>query len=198
MAKGKKIPPIVFSPADFLGQKVIVHGRASNRDGRAWLTGPGWEIEVLRGDVWSDGILGAQVALAGVICKDPHAARLQIKQYRVRRDGLEGQVNRHVELRGRALDQGGRWFLELEYNWQNVLVENMNRLVAAHAIPFGATVEVRGVLRKEQHRDEIDNPNCAKMKEQYIVREASYTVVDDFLPIERVQEPCPWSIGAGH
>jgi hypothetical protein len=193
VVKGKKVPPITFAPADFLGQKVLLHGRAENNDGRAWLKGPGWEIEVLRGDVWSESVLGARIVVTGVVGREPGAQPLYIKECRVRRDHLEGQTDRRVELRGEARDMGGRWFLYC--NGQNVLVENMDHLVAAGKFGFREVIEVRGVLRRERLRDEIFKPNSAELKDQYIVREAACSPTDDVLPIERVDEPCPWSVG---
>jgi hypothetical protein len=192
VAKGKRIPPIAFSPADFLGRKALVHGTARNRDGRAWLAGPGWEIEVVRGDVWSGSILGARVAVTGAIYKESSGPALQIREYRVRRDGLREQIGRHVELRGEVKDSNSFWFLF--YGSRDVLVENMDRLVAAHSLDYGSAVEVRGILRKERLPNQISS---GPPKEQFIVREASCAPVNDLLPIERLEEPCPWSIGAG-
>ena len=97
-----------------------------------------------------------------------------------------------MELRGEVKDSNSFWFLF--YGSRDVLVENMDRLVAAHSLDYGSAVEVRGILRKERLPNQISSgpPN-----EQFIVREASCVPVNDLLPIERLEEPCPWSIGAG-
>jgi hypothetical protein len=193
VVRGKKVPPITFAPADFLGQKVLLHGRAENKDGRAWLKGPGWEIEVLRGDVWSESMLNARVLITGVVGRDPGGKATYIRPCRARRDRLEDQVGRRVDLRGEAIEFNWRWCLR--HNGQDILVENMDRLAKASSLDLHMPVEVRGVLRKEMLRDEVFGGKNDPPKERYIVREATCTPVDDLLPIERVEEPCPWSIG---
>jgi hypothetical protein len=194
VVKGKKVPPIAFCPADFLGQKVIVHGRATLRNGRARLTGDGWEIEVLGRDVWPSSLVNARVAVTGLIGKGPGAELLHITNDRVCRDHLEDQIGQRVALRGRAADSNWRWYLW--YNGEEMLVENMDHLAAEGSLELHTAVEVRGVLHKERLRDEIFGERSDEPEERYIVREASCTRVEDLLPIEIMGEPCPWSIGA--
>jgi hypothetical protein len=202
VVKAKKVSPIAFVPADFLGRNVLVHGKAVNIDGKAWLTGLGWKIKVLGTDMlgtnrWQEPFLNARVQIVGTIGKDPDANFLHIARRLkspIQRDHLEDQVNQPVELRGEAMDSARHWYLR--FNAQNVLVENMDKLVAARSIEHRQPIEVRGVLHKERLRDEISDDKNAKPQERYIVREASCSRVDDFLPIERINEPCPWSIGA--
>ena len=71
-----------------------------------------------------------------------------------------------VELRGEARDSNTCWFLW--FHCQDILVENMDRLVAAHSLGYGSLVEIRGILRKERLRDEIDHPNNPELKERCI------------------------------
>ena len=194
VVKGKKIAPIVFRPDDFLGRRALIHGKAVNRDGRAWLTGPQWQVEVLRGGQWPQSLCNAPLAITGTIGKEPDAIYPFIKDCRVQRDGLDAQLDQRVALRGEAREFNRRWYLR--YNCQRVLVEDMDRLAVAHALDLNTPIEVRGLLRKEWIRDEILDCDSHGPTQQYIVREASCTVVDDLLPIERVEEPCPWSVGA--
>ena len=194
VVKAKKVAPLVFSPADFVGQGVLIHGKATNHDGRMWLVGPGWEVEVLRGGLWPESLANARVAVTGVVRKGERAGQPQINPRRVRRDRLEEQVNQRVELRGTIRELNDRWYLL--YNGQQLLVDRLDLLALQTAINVGDAAEVRGVLRRERFRDESLDGEHAEPKERYIVREAECTAVDDLLPIERVAEPCPWSIGA--
>jgi hypothetical protein len=193
VVKGKNSPRIVFSPPDFLGRKALVHGRASNHGGKAWLADNGWQVEVLSGGAWPESMLNARVAVTGVIGKEPGAKFPHIKDCRVRRDHLEDQIGRCVELRGEAIEFNSHWYLR--YNYQDVLVENMKGLAAANSLTLRSPVEIRGVLRRERLRDELSSIDNTVLREQYIVRQAVCVPVDDLLPIERREEPCPWSIG---
>lgn len=193
VVKGKKVQPIVFSPADFLDRKALVHGRAANHDGKAWLTGEGWQVEVLQNGVWPESLVNARVAVTGVLGKEPNAKLPHIKACRVGRDHLKDQINQHVEFRGEARELNSRWFMR--HNGREILVEDMDRLAATHKLDLRTPIEVRGILRKERINNRVFGYEDEQPKEQYIVREASCTSVDDLLPIERFGEPCPWSVG---
>ncbi len=128
-----------------------------------------------------------------MVGREPYGKTLYIRSYRARRDRLEDQIGRRVEVRGEAMEFNWRWCLR--HNGQDILVENMDRLAKASSLDLHTPIEVRGVLRKEMLRDEVFGEKNDPPKERYIVREAMCAPVDDLLPIERVEEPCPWSIG---
>ena len=187
VVKGKKGRPIAFSPGDFIGQKALVHGRAANHDGRAWLMGRGWQIELLGSNVWPESILGTRLAVTGVLGRELKTKLPQITKVRVRHDCLGNQVDRQVELRGEAIDRNGFWYLR--YNGHDILVEEDMDHAAKGSLDLNLAVEVRGLLRKERLPDKISGKSN-ELKEQYIVRQASCTPIDDLLPIERAGEPC--------
>lgn len=187
--KGKKIAPIVFTPADFLGQMVLIHGRTVKHDAKVWLTGRGWELEVPRNSGWLTSTTDASFTVAGMIFKGSDANFLSIDVHRVQFDDLDREGNGHIQLHGRARSRDGHWLFNC--NGQNILVENMDRLVAATSIGPDTLIDVSGVFCKEPIRGET----AAGKSQQYTMREASCRVAADVLPIERVAEPCLWSIG---
>ena len=193
VVKGKKLQRIALSPLDFLGQRALVHGEAINQDGKAWLKDPGWQIEVVRDGPWPNSLRGAHVAVIGLIGKAPNAAHAQIQAERAVRDQLEDQINDRVQLRGEARSWNSRWFLR--YNGHEIiLVENMDQLAAAHSLDLHTAIEISGLLRREL-LDDDGSSRGRRLKERYIVRGATCRVVEDLLPIERIEEPCPWSVG---
>ena len=183
---------IVFSPADFVGQGVLIHGKAVDQDGKAWLAGAGWQIEIMRGAAWPEALRGARVAVTGVI-RNGQSGQLQIVPRRVGRDNFAGQLNQRVEVRGILRECNDGWYLS--HSGGPLLVENLHVQALQDANNIGAAVEVRGILRKERLRDMLMDDEDAEPKDRYILRDAQCSAVGDLLPIERVKEPCPWSIG---
>ncbi|MEN6449692.1 MAG: hypothetical protein ABFC96_04295 [Thermoguttaceae bacterium] len=192
VVQGKRIRPIALSPRDFAGREALVHGKAENRGGKPWLTNPDWQIEVLQNHAWPDTVADAWVGVAGMIQTASGAKTLQIRPSHVQPDSLEQQVGRRVELRGEARQRNGRWFLRC--NGHDLRMRQIDRLLAV--FDSCTPMCVTGSLRRERLRDSDAGPGNGP-EEPYVLSDISCRLVKDLLPIERIAEPCPWSIGLG-
>src|SRR5262249_25426865 len=65
--KGRPIPPIQFTPADFMGRRALLEGRASSESKRACIAGTGWLLVVDPNQAWPTDMDGKRVEGIGVV-----------------------------------------------------------------------------------------------------------------------------------
>src|SRR5262249_7788964 len=107
--KGKKIAPIRWSPADFVGREALIEGRAVSEGGKAYWVGEGWKLLTDAAAPWPKHIEGKTAEGLGVIEIGGQPTSFRLAKGTTRLVRLEDQVGQQVSLRGRAWSDSP-WF----------------------------------------------------------------------------------------
>ncbi|MDB5338650.1 MAG: hypothetical protein JWN70_4269 [Planctomycetaceae bacterium] len=108
--RGKRIDPIVWSPADFVDRTATISGCAQSVDGRAYVVARDWRLLTDSGAPWPADISGKLVEATGTIRKTDDAATFRRDQGTSQLVRLEDQVGRQVQLRGKVSNDGVSWW----------------------------------------------------------------------------------------
>jgi hypothetical protein len=180
--KGEVIKPIVFAPTDFLDKQSLLQGRATSRNGRAYIAGADWLLQVDKSAPWPAHIEGKTVEGNGTPRKTPMTGEFDLEGAQTRLVKLEDQVGRKVALRGRMMP----YFDCLYYRGTMIAVEGLETMPDRSKSLYADAVVVTGVLEEAMFPD-INNMGMSKpqIKKQFIVRKARCEIATQLLSVER-------------
>jgi hypothetical protein len=184
--KGKRIDPIRWSPAEFVGREALIEGRAVSRDRKAYIVGADWRLLVDANAPWPKGSEGRTVEGLGTIRKSDTASTYRLENGVTRLVKLEDQLGREVSLRGRAWSMNGYWWFD--YRGTVLYVEGMKDLPGWNVYLHGDPVLITGALDEAMlpALDQITLKSDRDRKKYFIVRKPSWKPIDNLLAPERV------------
>jgi hypothetical protein len=184
--KAKKIYPVRWSPADFVGREALIEGRAVSANGKAYIAGDGWWLLVDGQAPWPKHCQDKIIEGCGAIEKTEQAAVFRLEKGTTRLVRLQDQLGLPVTLRGRAWSLNDHWWLE--YRGADLYVEGMDRLPGWSSVQHGAPVQISGVLDEAMlpDLDQITTKTNPDLKRYFIVRKPAWKRIDELLGPERV------------
>ncbi len=186
---GKKIAPIEWAPNDFIDENALLSGIAKNENEIPFIKSEKWKLKLGGLNKWTDSEIGKQVEVYGKIQKTETGDNYYINNSQPRLVKLEDQLGKMVKLRGIAWSMNGYWWFN--YRGIDVYVEKMKELPNWNVENHGRLMEISGILEQDKlpDIDQISLKENRDLKMYYIVRQASWTPLDELLtpelPIKR-------------
>jgi len=183
--EGKRIDPVRFAPAEFVGREALIEGRAVSRERKAYIAGPIWQVLVDSAAPWESRFEGKAVEGFGMVRKTEQRETYRLEKGTTRLVKLEDQLGREVALRGTAWSMNGHWWLD--YRGTELYVEGMKDLPGwkgeLHALP----VLITGILEQAMLHalDQITLKHDRDLKKYFIVRKPSWKPLDALLGPEQ-------------
>lgn len=182
--KGKQLPPLAWSPVDFIDRSAVIAGRAVSADGKSFIAGKGWQLQVNAETPWPEHYTGQEVEGFGVIRKTDKPETFIMEDAMTRLVHLKDQLGRKVSLRGTAWSLNGHWWFN--YRGTKMYVEKMKELPGWNANLHGRPVLIEGILNEA----ELPSLNQITLKEDrdlaknYIVRQARWKPLEALMSFE--------------
>jgi len=185
VTKAKGIKPITFSPGMFTGERALLQGMAESRQGKSFLVGDGWSVEVFGDAPWPKQVEGKQIETWGMYNPDPDRTLFHLLDGEWRLVMLEDQIGRDVKLRGKARSLNGVWWFH--YRGLDLYVENIENLPGWTRENHWRPMEIRGRLEKATlpRLDQVSLKTDRDLKEYFIVRDAAWSPLPALLSPER-------------
>jgi hypothetical protein len=185
MSEGKKIDPIFWSPADFVGHEALIEGKAVSDNNAAYIDGTTWRMLVDSRAPWPKDMEGKVVEGFGAIRRTDKSKDFILEKGETRLVKLEDQVGKKVALRGTAWSMSGNWWFD--YRGTELYVENMKDLPKWSINLHGEPMLIEGVLDEAMLPDvrQITLKPVPDKKKYFIVRKPSWKSLDALLSPEK-------------
>ena len=173
------ITEIELDPKNFVGENVLISGVAKNEDSIPIIEWNNWKVKLKGMKRWNQPEIGKIVEVYGIVQKTDSLNIYKIENCNPKLVKLDDMLGNEVSLRGTA------WNTKFNYRGIDIYVEDLEKLPNWKVENHGQLIEISGRLEQEMLPD-LDqktiktNPD---LKLQYIVRDASWTLVEDcFFP----------------
>lgn len=180
---GKKIDPIVWSPADFVDRSALIAGRALNEEKAAVISGKNWKLLVNKKVPWPAEHLGKEVEAYGFIRKST-GGRFSMEAKRTNLVRLEDQLGKKVSLRGTPWSANDNWWYD--YRGTDMYVDGMKEMSGWTGDLRGKPILIEGVLEEAVLPDLEANLGRfgTTPKKYFVVRHPSWKPCDALLSPE--------------
>lgn len=171
--EGKQIPPLVWSPADFVDRSAVITGRAVSADGRAFIAGKDWRLQLSADDPWPDHFNGKEVEGYGIIRKTDAPDTYTLEDGKTRLVHLKDLLGRKVSLPGKARFGDDRWWLICQ--GEILAIEKADELPGWSENMHGKLITIDGIL-EETRLPPLEHPFAepGDLHPYLIVRNASW------------------------
>lgn len=185
LISGKKTNKVEWKPADFLGREALLQGIAKNEGSIPIIYNSKWKLKLLDVDPWNESEIGKQVEVFGKVQKENGLGSYYVKGSQPGLIQLEDQLGKKVKLRGTVRSENNYWWFH--YRGTDLYIDNIDKLPDWEDVYHWQSIEVKGFLEHERLPDieQIGLKEDRDLKMYYIIRDASWSPVDELLSLEK-------------